>query len=386
MAIKKIVPKKKITEEVEKIEEKIGEKAEEVKEKAAEIKEEMKEKVTEAEEKVEEKATKVKEEAKTKAAEVEEKAEKKADEAEKQIEEKEEEVKDFVEEKSKKVSTKAKEGEADDEKGEVPKNEPRLKKEKELSEKQRKIDSFKNRTLTGLIETLDGETQEIGIYSKDLEEVVYMPYELYGNTNATFVRANELLKKEIKFNIKKMDENGKVYVSSKEYALKRIEELRDKEVDLVYLYRLRYGALFKIKDEPIVGFLANNKYSNIPHLKIESVLSKDDEIKAILDYVGPEGKVGFNAENIEGNPLPVQKYKREDYSEGKIFAGKISGITEKGIFVNLDLNLDALAYTTNYMSDIPLYIGKEVLFKVENVIDDEDGTFRVRGRVTGELD
>ena len=353
MAIKKIVPKKKAVEEIKEVAEDLKE---EIQEEVKEVEKVAKKKVKEVKEKIEEKIEDKDKEGVEKLAE-----EKKAD------------------KKTKAVKTNSK----DDD---LPKGEEKAKENKKSSVKQRDLKKFEGKVLIGTIKNLDPNLKELGIYSKDLGEIVYMSYEEYGNTNAVLIRANMLLENEIHFNILRVSDEGKIYVSSREYALKRIEELKDKEIDLIYLFRLRYGALFKVKNEPLVGFLANNKYSDIPHLRIELVLRKGDEIKAILDYIGEDGKIGFNAETIKDNPIPVKKYKREDFTEGKIFAGKISGITEKGIFVNLDFNLDALAYTTNYMSDIPLYEGKEVLFKVENIIDDEDGTFRVRGRVTGELD
>lgn len=236
-----------------------------------------------------------------------------------------------------------------------------------------------NMTLEGEILSLDKDKEQIGIYSSYLGEVVYMPYNEYGNSNAKFIRSELLIGEKIKFNIMSFNKNI-ILVSSRDYAQNKIKELQNIEVEIIYLFPVKFGGMFKIKGEPIVGLLKDNQYTN-KTVSIRDILKINETVNAEISYIGNNNKVDFSAISYN-NPIPVRKFKDEDFVRGKVFNGTVVTISGSKIFVNVDLDLDVLSYIPDKLKYKKISRGQRVIVKV---LKATHNPLRVRGVIVGVL-
>lgn len=332
-----------------------------------EVKEEVKEDVKETEEVVAEAPKK--RGRKPKAETVKEKVEEK-------IEEVKEDVKEVVEE-AKETLKEPKEPEKTEEPEET----------EEMKEKRKAIrDAMKlGNTYRAKIIALDKEDgYAVGICDEFGGAMIKIPYKEFGNTDANYLRPNQLMKEIIPFKIIGLSPDGMILGGGRELAIEKVKELQEKDEKIKgqVIYFMRYGAFVKVKGYPIYGILRNDRLYNEEgyFLRVVDLYKQGDNIPVHIDSFDEEtGKLYFN---VSKDDITVErKYPEGYFKEGLIVEGKVTNISGKGVFVNLDTGVDGICSIPLELEG-SIFRETRVYYKITRV--SEEG--QISGRIIGIAD
>lgn len=334
--------------------------------------EEVKEKVKEAEEVVAEapkkrgrkpKAETVKE----KVEEVKEKVEEKVEEVKEKVQEKVEDIKKDVKEVTEKP--------ASDEESEELKA-----KRKAVREAMKLGNTYRAR-----IVALDREDNyAVGTCDEFGGAMIKIPYNEFGNTDAGYLRPNQLMSMVIPFKIIGLSPDGMILGGGKELAIEKVKELQEKgeKIKGQVVYFMKYGAFIKVKGYPIYGILRNDRLYNEEgyFLRVVDYFKQGDNIPVHIDSFDEEnGKLYFNVN--KDDMVVKRKYPDGYFKEGLIVEGKVTNISGKGVFVNLDTGVDGICSIPPELEG-SVFRESRVYYKITRVSDEG----QISGRIIGLAD
>lgn len=207
----------------------------------------------------------------------------------------------------------------------------------------------------------------------------YIPLEFSGAADAHALR--KLIGEQIAFKIESYDREGNTFIANRKSALEHMANMAWKRLEqgktvtaVVRLVERKYAVL------DIGGIEVELNAKEFSHGwtdDMREVIQPGDHIRVLIVELDKENqKVTVSKKAAEQSPWP-DCTKR--YAEGSEYVGRVSGVAEYGIFVNLEPGVDALV---PHMRFNEVKRGGRVVVRIRKV---DAKLQRIHGRIVKKL-